>query len=151
VVDTNCSPEGVDYVVPGNDDAMRAIGLYASAVADAVLEGKSSSPQVMVGEDDFVELDESGAPRRAPAGRGRPRPQAAVRRKPTRAVAVEAAAAGVVAGAAPAVVSEADLDEPAVVAPAGGKEQIGNQRRRQPGAGAGGARPGPGGARRGGR
>src|SRR5690606_39357921 len=56
VVDTNCSPEGVDYVIPGNDDAMRAIALYASSIADAVLEGKSASPQVMIGEDDFVEL-----------------------------------------------------------------------------------------------
>src|SRR5688572_16664818 len=100
VVDTNCSPEGVDFVVPGNDDAMRAIGLYAAAIADAVLEGKAATPQVMVGEDDFVELDESGAPRRAPAGKGRPRPQAAVRRKPTRAAAaVEAAVAGVGAAA----------------------------------------------------
>jgi small subunit ribosomal protein S2 len=139
----------VDYVVPGNDDAMRAIGLYAAAVADAVLEGKAAVPQVVVGEDDFVELDESGAPRRSPAGKGRPRPQAAVRRRPARAAAP--AAADAAAGAAPAAaVTEADLDEPAVVAPAGGKEQIGNARRRQ-GGGTGGARPGPGGARRGGR
>src|SRR5690606_13003069 len=116
VVDTNCSPEGVDYVIPGNDDAMRAIALYAAAVADAVLEGKSAVPQVMVGEDDFVELDESGAPRRAPAGRGRARPQAPVRaRKPARPPAVEAAAAGVAADGAQAeaapVVAEAELDE----------------------------------------
>src|SRR5690606_14310326 len=62
VVDTNCSPEGVDYVIPGNDDAMRAISRYASAAADAVLEGKAAVPQVLVGEDDFVELDESGQP-----------------------------------------------------------------------------------------
>jgi len=150
VVDTNCSPEGVDYVVPGNDDAMRAIGLYAAAVADAVIEGKAAVPQVVVGEDDFVELDESGAPRRAPAGRGRPRPQAAVRRKPAARAAAPATGDAAAATAAPAaVVTEADLDEPAVVAPAGGKEQIGNARRRQ--GGAGGARPGPGGARRGGR
>ena len=70
VVDTNCSPEDVDYVIPGNDDAMRAINLYASAMADAVLEGKSAVPQVMVGEDEFVELDESGEPRRRPARAG---------------------------------------------------------------------------------
>jgi small subunit ribosomal protein S2 len=141
VVDTNCSPEGVDYVVPGNDDAMRAIGLYAAAVADAVLEGKSAVPQVMVGEDDFVELDESGAPRRAPA-RGRARPQSApVRRQPAKAAA--APAVGVAADAAPAPVSEAELDEPAVVAPAGGKELMGSSaRRRPPGPGAGGARGG---------
>ncbi len=84
IVDTNCSPEGVDYVVPGNDDAMRAISLYAAAVADAVLEGKAAVPQVTVGEDDFVELDESGAPRRQcraarAAVRGRRPPCAASR------------------------------------------------------------------------
>ncbi|MEO1201751.1 MAG: 30S ribosomal protein S2 [Pseudomonadota bacterium] len=60
VVDTNCSPEGVDYVIPGNDDAMRAIGLYTALIADAVLEGKASLPEVALGEDEFVELDEEG-------------------------------------------------------------------------------------------
>ncbi|HXL70368.1 MAG TPA: 30S ribosomal protein S2, partial [Rhizomicrobium sp.] len=55
VVDTNCSPDGIDYVIPGNDDAMRAILLYAGGVADSVLEGKSSLPEVPVGEDEFVE------------------------------------------------------------------------------------------------
>jgi small subunit ribosomal protein S2 len=84
VVDTNCSPEDIDYVIPGNDDAMRAIQLYTAGMADAVLEGKASTPQMVVGEDEFVELDESGSPRsRKPGGRGRPtRPQATVRRKP---------------------------------------------------------------------
>src|SRR5439155_16648722 len=38
VVDTNCSPEGIDYVIPGNDDALRAVRLFASRIADAVLE-----------------------------------------------------------------------------------------------------------------
>jgi small subunit ribosomal protein S2 len=80
VVDTNCSPDGIDYVVPGNDDAMRAIQLYAAGIADAVLEGKQSVPQVAVGEDEFVELDEAGVPRKK-AARGRQRPQPAVRRK----------------------------------------------------------------------
>jgi small subunit ribosomal protein S2 len=80
IVDTNCSPDGIDYVIPGNDDAMRAIQLYATGIADAVLEGKESVPQVAVGEDEFVELDEAGNPRRKTA-RGRQRPQAAVRRK----------------------------------------------------------------------
>jgi small subunit ribosomal protein S2 len=70
VVDTNCSPEGIDYVIPGNDDAMRAIGLYTTAVADAVLEGKSAAPELPAGEDEFVELDEQGNPRRR-TGRGR--------------------------------------------------------------------------------
>jgi small subunit ribosomal protein S2 len=69
-VDTNCSPDGIDYVIPGNDDAMRAIILYAGGVADSVLEGKASLPEVPVGEDEFVELDEEGNPKkRAAAGR----------------------------------------------------------------------------------
>ena len=40
VVDTNCSPEGIDHVIPGNDDALRAIRLFASRIADAIIEGK---------------------------------------------------------------------------------------------------------------
>jgi small subunit ribosomal protein S2 len=93
VVDTNCSPEGIDYVVPGNDDAMRAIQLYAAGVADAVLEGRESVPQVPAGEDEFVELDEQGNPRRkAQPGRGPKRPAAAVRRKAPPRPAVKAAA-----------------------------------------------------------
>jgi small subunit ribosomal protein S2 len=140
VVDTNCSPEGVDYVIPGNDDAMRAISLYASAMADSVLEGRAASPKVMVGDDEFVELDESGAPRKREARPARGKPQAAVRRKPTRTAPAEAGAP------APAGdISEAELDEPAVDVKAGGKEQIGTAtRRRQTTGGAGGARRGGG-------
>ena len=65
VVDTNCSPDDVDYVIPGNDDAMKAIALYATLIADAALDGKASLPQVVLGEDEFVELDEEGKPKRA--------------------------------------------------------------------------------------
>ncbi len=68
IVDTNCSPDDVDYVIPGNDDAMKAIGLYAALIADAVIDGKASLPEVTLGDDEFVELDEEGKPRRA-AGR----------------------------------------------------------------------------------
>ncbi len=67
IVDTNCSPEGVDYVIPGNDDAMRAIELYSGLIADAVLDGKASIPEVALGEDEFVELDEDGKPKKARA------------------------------------------------------------------------------------
>ena len=81
VVDTNCSPDGIDYVIPGNDDAMRAILLYAGGVADSVLEGKASLPQVPVGEDEFVELDEEGNPRKRTAAR-RPPPSAGRGKKP---------------------------------------------------------------------
>jgi small subunit ribosomal protein S2 len=80
IVDTNCSPDGIDYVIPGNDDAMRAIQLYAAGMADSVLEGKESVPAVAVGEDEFVELDEAGNPRRKSA-RGRQKPAATVRSK----------------------------------------------------------------------
>jgi small subunit ribosomal protein S2 len=80
VVDSNCSPDGIDYVIPGNDDAMKAIELYAAGVADAVLDGKAAVPALPAGEDEFVELDEAGQPRRKSAGRG-PRRAASVRRK----------------------------------------------------------------------
>ncbi len=63
VVDTNYDPALVDYAIPGNDDAIRAVQLYASAAADAVLEGKAAAPAVAAGEkDDFVELDADGNP-----------------------------------------------------------------------------------------
>jgi len=93
VVDTNCSPDGISYVIPGNDDAMRAIQLYAAGVADAVIEGRSTIVEVPVGEDEFVELDEEGKPRartgtpkQPPRGRGAPARKktagASARRKP---------------------------------------------------------------------
>ncbi len=62
VVDTNHSPEGIGYVIPGNDDSSRAIRLYARGIADAVLEGRSESIsdviQQMAGDDEFVEVEE---------------------------------------------------------------------------------------------
>jgi small subunit ribosomal protein S2 len=61
VVDTNHSPEGIDYVIPGNDDSAKAIELYARAMADAVLEGKSSATTEVVkaaAGDEFVEVAE---------------------------------------------------------------------------------------------
>jgi len=65
VVDTNHSPEGVNYIIPGNDDSSRAIRLYARGVADAILEGRSHSinelVQVVAGEDEFVEVEEESA------------------------------------------------------------------------------------------
>jgi small subunit ribosomal protein S2 len=82
VVDTNCSPDGIDYVIPGNDDAMRAILLYAGGVAESVLEGKASLPEVPVGEDEFVELDEEGNPKKRATGGRRPPPSAGRGKKP---------------------------------------------------------------------
>jgi small subunit ribosomal protein S2 len=92
VVDTNCSPDGINFVIPGNDDAMRAIQLYAAGIADAVIEGRSTIIEVPVGEDEFVELDEegkprakTGAPKQARGGRAVParkKTPAGARRKP---------------------------------------------------------------------
>ena len=65
VVDTNHSPIGIDYVIPGNDDSSSAIRLYARGVADAALEGRNQSlnevVQQMVGDDEFVEVEEEAA------------------------------------------------------------------------------------------
>ena len=58
VVDTNHSPEGVDYVIPGNDDSSRAIRLYARGIADAVMEGRTQIVNEVV-SDEFVEVDSS--------------------------------------------------------------------------------------------
>ncbi|HJU39734.1 MAG TPA: 30S ribosomal protein S2, partial [Tahibacter sp.] len=61
VVDTNYDPSLVDYAIPGNDDAIRAVQLYVRAAADAVLEGRAAAPQSAVSDkDEFVELDAEG-------------------------------------------------------------------------------------------
>ena len=63
VVDSNHSPLGIDYVIPGNDDSAKAVALYAKAVADAVIEGKANAgnevAQAAAGSDEFVEVDEA--------------------------------------------------------------------------------------------
>jgi small subunit ribosomal protein S2 len=64
VVDTNHSPLGIDYVIPGNDDSAKAVALYARAVADAVLEGKANATTdaaaaAAAGNDEFVEVNEA--------------------------------------------------------------------------------------------
>ena len=63
VVDTNHSPEGIAYVIPGNDDSSRAIRLYARGIADAILEGRNQVVQEIVGatSEEFVEVEESRA------------------------------------------------------------------------------------------
>ena len=63
VVDTNHSPDGVTYVIPGNDDSSKAITLYARGVADAILEGRANAVHETVeaikgGADEFVEVSE---------------------------------------------------------------------------------------------
>jgi small subunit ribosomal protein S2 len=65
VVDSNHSPEGIDYIIPGNDDSSKAVTLYARGIADAVLEGRANAVDDLVkavvaeGEDEFVEVDEA--------------------------------------------------------------------------------------------
>lgn len=61
VVDTNHTPEGIDYVIPGNDDSSRAIRLYARGMADAILEGRNDSLNEIVapGGEEFVEVEEA--------------------------------------------------------------------------------------------
>ncbi|HEX8494668.1 MAG TPA: 30S ribosomal protein S2 [Pyrinomonadaceae bacterium] len=68
VVDTNCSPEGIDYIIPGNDDALRAVRLFASRIADAVLEGQQmltegGETQEGAGGEE-VAAEDDGRPRR---------------------------------------------------------------------------------------
>jgi small subunit ribosomal protein S2 len=62
VVDTNNSPDGIDYIIPGNDDAIRSVKLYMDSAADAIIEGRSSVVLAGGEADEFVELDASGAP-----------------------------------------------------------------------------------------
>jgi len=161
IVDTNCSPDGIDYVIPGNDDAMRAVQLYATGMADAVLEGKESVPSAPVGEDEFVELDEAGNPRKKAAKGGRPRPAANVRKKaPARrrpgapgAGPEEPVAEGIESSG---IADDLDAEDPALVAAAVGLQPVAVPvaDRRPPARPSGGARRGggrSGGGRPGGR
>ena len=66
VVDSNHSPEGIDYVIPGNDDSSKAVVLYARGIADAVLEGRANAANDVVkavteGSDEFVEVEEGAS------------------------------------------------------------------------------------------
>jgi small subunit ribosomal protein S2 len=63
VVDTNCSPEGIDYVIPGNDDALRAVRLFASRIADSILDGQQIATEgaVAISTDDEAEFAETAA------------------------------------------------------------------------------------------
>jgi len=130
VVDTNCSPDGVDYVIPGNDDAMKAISLYATLVADAVLDGKASLPEVALGEDEFVELDAEGKPKRATKKKGprKPARKATVKKKAD----VTRAAAGAKAAAEKADSETASVEEGAPAADAAPAETAGPAEKAEP-------------------
>ena len=122
IVDTNSDPDGVDIVIPGNDDAIRAIELYSSAIADACIEGAAES----LGKSDYVEVagdavDEAPAvevtEKKAPAKKAAPKKAAPQKAAVEEAPAVEAAAEEAPAAEAP--VAEAAVEEaPAKKAPA---------------------------------
>ena len=67
MVDTNHSPEGIDYVIPGNDDSAKAVALYARGIADAIIEGRNNAGNDVVkavaaeSGDEFVEVNEAAA------------------------------------------------------------------------------------------
>ena len=93
VVDTNNSPDGIDYVIPGNDDAIRAIQLYVEAMASAIQDGKRSSGQMDV--EEAAVADAQAAPEAAPAAEAAPEAAAPEAAAPEAAPAApEAAVAG---------------------------------------------------------
>ena len=90
VVDSNCKPDGVDYVIPGNDDALRAIQLYARAAADAILVGREQHQVAIVsGDDEFVEVKEEPAKIKIVAKKKVAAPQEVVTDEVTTVEAVE--------------------------------------------------------------
>ena len=80
VVDTNCSPNDLDYLIPGTDDASRSIRLYTQVAADAVLEGRASVPHID-DSDEFVELDEYGNPVKRAAKDSKAKPKKTEKKK----------------------------------------------------------------------
>jgi small subunit ribosomal protein S2 len=107
VVDTNCSPDGIDYVIPGNDDAIRSIRLYTQLAADAVLEGRASSPQVDA-HDEFVELDKQGNPIKRKSAEREPEKAAA---KKTAKKVIRKKVSKKIASAPPSAPIEAGTDD----------------------------------------
>jgi small subunit ribosomal protein S2 len=90
VVDTNCSPNDIDYVIPGNDDAIRSIRLYTQLAADAILEGRAAVPHID-DSDEFVELDEHGNPIKRAAKDSKAKPEKAEKKKVAKKVVVKKA------------------------------------------------------------
>ena len=106
IVDTNNSLEGVEYVIPGNDDAIRAINLYVEAAADAVSTGKLSVAHAVADSDDeFVEVDENAAAKPAR------KKKAAPKKKTTKKVTVKKAAKKVTPAAAETAAADAPAED----------------------------------------
>jgi len=110
IVDTNSDPDGVDHIIPGNDDSIRAIKLYAASVADSILEGKSQAANV-TSKDEFVEVEEKPA-KEAKAKKAPAKKAAAAKEAP---VAEEAPVVEEVAAEAPAKEAAAE-DKPEAAA-----------------------------------
>jgi small subunit ribosomal protein S2 len=103
IVDTNSNPDGVDYIIPGNDDAIRAVKLYVTAVADACLQGKLEAGESVVTKNEFVEEEAApaeGVVEATPA-------EAAVEAAPVEAADQESAVVAEVEVQAEAEISEA--------------------------------------------
>ncbi len=111
VVDSNNWPDGVDYVIPGNDDALRAIQLYAQTGAEAIQTGKSVAPAVDTGTDEFVEVDEQGRPKAASKKKSAGKKSAAKKSAAKKVAASSESAAAEVPEEAAA--GEATMDEAA--------------------------------------
>ncbi len=107
VVDSNNSPEGIDYIIPGNDDAIRAIQFYTQAIAEAVQFGKTNAVQ-QGGGDEFIELDTEGRPS---ADKGARRKPAKPRKTPAAAVVTAAEPVAAEATAPPAEDTDAAPQE----------------------------------------
>jgi small subunit ribosomal protein S2 len=119
IVDTNSDPDGVDIVIPGNDDAIRAIELYSAAIADACIEGAAES----LGKSDYVEVaDDAEAPAAEAAEKKAPAKKKVTAKKaaPKKEAAEDAAPAEEAVSEAPveAVAEEASVEAVAEEAPA---------------------------------
>jgi len=109
VVDTNNSPDGIEYVVPGNDDSMRAINLYARLAAQAINDGKATIV-VAAGDDELIEVDDEGS---MVAGAAKPAPKKVSVKRKAEAAADEAPAIVDDAAEASAEASAASAEEAA--------------------------------------
>ena len=118
VVDTNCSPDGIDYVIPGNDDAIRAIQLYVDAISGAVQDGRRSSGKL--DEEEAAAADGAAAANGAAGGSAA---DSAAGAESESAPAVSTASEGVPSGTAPSDAASAE-PEASAAAPAGAGGEV---------------------------
>ncbi len=113
IVDTNSNPDGVDYIIPGNDDALRAVKLYVTAVADACLQGKLEAGEAAATKNEFVEEELAPADALAEAVPAEALAEAAPAEAVAEAAPAEAVAEAVSAEAEPVAspATEAEVSE----------------------------------------